>query len=312
MELRRLSYFRQIAAEGSLSKASAVLGITQPALSRQMRLLEEELGVTLFQRMAKGMRLTGEGEFLREAMTGPLHELELAMRNVRSLSSQVRGTLTLGMPVAVEEILAESLVHRFTKEIPNVKICVVEGPTGSLIDWLLRGLVDVAFLHGLGADERLFETELLTEQIMLVGAADSGLAPDRPVSLAQLAKLPMIIPCQRHGLRSILEKAAVRADVKLSIRFEIDSIELTKSMVGSGMAYAPLPLSNVRKEVACGQLTYVPIEHPALHLLLVLAVRPNWQIARGFTETVGRVIVDEVTTLIEGGDWPASLCAQAD
>jgi LysR family nitrogen assimilation transcriptional regulator len=193
-----------------------------------------------------------------------------------------------------------------------VKICVVEGPTGSLIDWLLRGLVDVAFLHGLGADERLFETELLTEQIMLVGAADSGLAPDRPVSLAQLAELPLIIPCQRHGLRSILEKAAVRADVKLTIRFEIDSIKLTKSVVASGMGYAPLPLSNIRKEVASGQLTYAPIEQPVLHLLLVLALRPNWQIARGFTETVGRVILEEATALVASGDWPATLCAQAD
>lgn len=309
MEFRRLSYFRLIASEGSLSKASAVLGITQPALSRQMRLLEEELGVTLFQRMAKGMRLTAEGEYLREAMTGPLREIELAMRNVRSLSSQVRGTLTLGMPPQVEAVLAEPLVQRLTREIPNVKLCVVEGPTGNLIDWLLRGMVDVAFLHGLGADDRLFETELLSEQIMLVGPANSGLSPDRAIPFSQLAEVPLIFPCQRHGLRSIVEKAAVRSDAKLNVTFEVDSIELTKSMIGTGMGHALMPLSNFREEAASGKLTYAPIEKPALHLLLVLAMRPHWQVTRGFTEMVGSLILEEATALVEGGQWPATLCA---
>src|SRR5688500_5854047 len=89
MELRRLRYFLQVAREGSLGQASRSLGVAQPALGRQIQLLESELGVKLFRRVPKGMRLTEEGEYLQEVLDHPLRQLDLALNNVRSFSARV-------------------------------------------------------------------------------------------------------------------------------------------------------------------------------------------------------------------------------
>jgi len=89
MELRRLRYFLRIAAEGSLGSAARSLHIAQPALSRQMQLLEADLGVQLFQRVPRGMQLTEEGDYLREALSHPVQQIEAALQNARSFSTRV-------------------------------------------------------------------------------------------------------------------------------------------------------------------------------------------------------------------------------
>src|ERR1700761_5036470 len=119
MEIRRLSYFVRIAEDGSLTKAAGVLRIAQPALSRQVRLLEEELGVALFSRTARGMRLTEEGEFLRASVAGPLRAMELALQSVRSFSSRIEGNFGIGMPSAIAAVLAKPLVLRMDAGFPN-------------------------------------------------------------------------------------------------------------------------------------------------------------------------------------------------
>ena len=80
MDTHRLKYFLRIAEEGSVTRAAAVLGVAQPALSRQIRLLEEDLGITLFHRTRRGVHLTEEGERLRSSTAAPLRQLELAVR----------------------------------------------------------------------------------------------------------------------------------------------------------------------------------------------------------------------------------------
>src|ERR1700740_1285114 len=112
MDIRRLQFFLRIADEGSMNRAARVLGIAQPALSRQMRLLEEALGVTLFTRTSRGMELTEAGEQLRGSMTGPLRHLELAMQNVGSPFAQLEGGVILGMPQTTACVLARPLLAR--------------------------------------------------------------------------------------------------------------------------------------------------------------------------------------------------------
>src|SRR5215471_7971497 len=127
MDTRRLRYFVRIAEDGSLTRAAGVLRIAQPALSRQIRLLEEELGIALFNRTARGMQLTEEGEHLRACVAGPLRSLELALQNARSFSSHIEGNFTLGMTSGIGEILAKPLVLRMSSEFPNIKLRIVEG-----------------------------------------------------------------------------------------------------------------------------------------------------------------------------------------
>src|SRR3974390_1593235 len=112
MELKRLRYFLRIAEEGSLGRASNALGIAQPALSRQMRMLEDEFGAPLFHRTRNGMQLTEEGSQLRAAVAGPLRLLELATQSARSISGKVEYSVALGLPPMIAYVAAQAFVHR--------------------------------------------------------------------------------------------------------------------------------------------------------------------------------------------------------
>lgn len=273
METRRLKYFVRIAEDGSLVRAAGVLRIAQPALSRQLRLLEEDLGLTLFRRTPRGMQLTQEGELLRVAVAGPLRELELALQNIRSLSSRVEGNVVIGMPSNIGDALARPLVVRLQAAQPNLKLRIVEGPTGCLIDWLVRGLVDFALLEEASADDRLSNRELRSENLLLIGAAATNLSARRAITFREAVRLPLIIPSHHLGIRSVLEAAAAKIRKPLNICFEADSSRLTKELVEDGVGYSILPHSYFRAEQIGGKLKYCPIVTPTPTLTTFLSRR---------------------------------------
>jgi DNA-binding transcriptional LysR family regulator len=281
MEIRRLNYFVRVAEDGSLTKASGVLRIAQPALSRQMRLLEDELGVKLFSRTARGMQLTEEGEHLRASVAGPLRELELALANVRSLSTRIEGNLVIGMPPGVAAILATPLALHMDAGFPGLSMRIIEGPTGSLVDWLNRGMVDLAFLEESSRDDRLADRPLLEQRLCLIGAADAGLSPDQAMPFAEVARLPLVIPSHHLGMRGAIEDAATRTRATLNIRFHADSPRLITDLVARGMGYGVLPESYFREELAAGRLTFCAITEPEPAIALYLSARRNSRTGRG-------------------------------
>ena len=273
METRRLKYFARIADDGSLMKAAGVLRIAQPALSRQLRLLEEELGVQLFQRTSRGMQLTEHGERLRAAIAGPLRELELALQSIRSTSLRVEGHVTIGMPSGIGDALARSMVLRLDAELPNVRLRVVEGINGSLIDWLIRGVVDFALLEEAASDERVSNRELRREPLVLVGPASSSLSSRRAVPFRDVARLPLIVPSHHMGIRGALDAAARKVRRNLNIRFEVDSVPLARDLVERDMGYAVLPHAYFSGLLAEGRCKQAPINGPALWLPTYLSRR---------------------------------------
>ena len=279
VEIRRLSYFMRIAEHGSLTKASNVLRIAQPALSRQMRLLEEELGVALFNRTARGMRLTEEGVALLASVAGPLRELELALQNIKSFPFTTEANIAIGLPPGLADILATKLALRIDREFPAIKLCIVDGLTGSLIDWVSRGVVDFALLEGGAQHDQLHEQKLADLPLLLAGPMDSHLPPGRAVAFADAAKLNLILPSHHLGLRAVINDAAMWAQAKPNIRMEADSARLMRDLLKSGMGYTILPACYIGDETANGRLRTWPLDDPALSMDIVLASRRNSQIA---------------------------------
>lgn len=253
MEIRRLQYFVRIAEDGSLTKAAGMLRIAQPALSRQIRLLEEELGVTLFNRSARGMRLTAEGEHLHASAAGPLRELELALQDIRSFSARVEGDFTIGMPTGLSDIVAHRLIVDGAAELPHIRLRIIEGPGGSLIDWMNRGIVDFAFVEHAAHDDRLNSRALLAEPLLLAGAPHKRDWTE-PVTFREMAALPLILPTHHLGIRGTLDEAARRARLTLDCRFEVDAARLIRQLAAEGMGYAVLPRSAIRRELASATL----------------------------------------------------------
>jgi DNA-binding transcriptional LysR family regulator len=277
MEIRRLHYFVRTAELGSLCRASDVLRIAQPALTRQVRLLEDELGVKLFTRTRRGMRLTEEGQQLLADVIGPLRQLEAALQHIRSVSSGLSGNVTVGMTPTVACVLAEPLIGRMCMQAPNVAVRIVEGTAIPLAEGLTSGELDVALLYDAPDDPRLTVRELLTEDMVVVGAPDSTLRPDRVVDIEELITFPLILPNPKNGLRSVTERYAARFNVHFHIKHVIDSFPVLKDMVGKGHGYTILPLSSVLREVEAGTLAWSPVRNPSRRTL-VLATRAH---ARG-------------------------------
>ena len=308
MDFRRIRYFLGVADEGSVTRAAEVLGIAQPALSRQIRLLEEALAVRLFVRTPRGMQLTEDGEQLRAAVIGPLKQVEVALHNVGSRFAPISGGIVLGMPETTACVLAPSLLGSLHSAFPLVNVAVVAHDTHQLVSEMLTGEVDVALIHGPTPDERLFDSELLSEDLVVVGGRASGLSTDRPLSFADIASLPLTLPRYQPGLRSSVEKIARQMQIKLDVRFEADSLLVRKHLIAADLAYGLLPESAIRSELDAGTLRYAPLVDPSLEELLVMVVRPTLVLPRKFMLEFSSLIHSEVTALVAGGAWPATLC----
>jgi LysR family transcriptional regulator, nitrogen assimilation regulatory protein len=271
------------------------LRVAQPALTRQIRLLERELGVPLFNRTARGMQLTEEGEYLRGSVAGPLRAVELALQNVRSLSPRIEGDFALGMPSSLGDILAAPLVLRVSADFPNIKLRIMEGITGSLIDWLHRGMLDFALLEEQSRDDRLTDREIISERLVLVGAANSSVSPQRALTFEKVTQLPLILPTHHLGIRGIFNDAVAKLRANADIRFEADSCKLVKELVGTGMGYSLLPLSYFRREYEAGTLRYAPIIKPSLRLSTFLSYRTS---NRATTDRVEGLVMEAITRMM--------------
>lgn len=304
VDTHRLKYFLRIADEGSITGAAMVLGVAQPALSRQLRLLEEDLGVTLFRRTRRGVELTDEGERLRASTAAPLRQLELAVQYAGSPLARIERGLRLGMPESAVELLAVPLIASLTTVFPKVSFSVTAGSTDELVEAMLKGSVDVALINPV-PDDRVFYRPLLEEDLVLVGGPDSGLDAGRPVTFSELVDFPMTVPRSRTGVGVLLENAALRQRVLISYAVTTDSLAVTKSLIAAGLAYGVLPQSSCITDFRSGRLLFAPICDPPLTQQWGVAATAQLDLPSEFAASIGDTIRAEVAGLVMSGRWPA-------
>jgi len=304
MDTHRLKYFLRIAEEGSITRAATVLGIAKPALSRQIRLLEEDLGITLFERTRRGVHLTEEGERLRSSTAAPLRQLELAVLYAGSPLARIERGLLFGMVPTAAGMLAAPLLASLGTAFPNVHFHVAVAETDDLVLRMLSGAVDLAVINPL-PDDRLFYRHLLVEDLVLVGGSTSDLTPETPVRFADLASLPLVMPSAQTGIRNTLENTALRVKVAITGRYSTDSLEVSKHLVAAGLGYAVLPLAACGGDIDAGRLRYAPICEPEINHQLGVAATAALELPREFATKIGILLREEVSRLTKSGFWPA-------
>lgn len=310
--MRRLRYFLRIAAEGSLGGASRALGIAQPALGRQMQLLEADIGVPLFQRVPRGMRLTEEGEYLRDNIAHPLQQIDITLENVRSYRLRLDSTCTLGLQPSMAKLLGQPLIERFRAEMPNLKLKIVEDDPSALGLGLLRGTIDVGIIAGIAPDDRLFHGEMLKEPLLLVGSPQSALAGRESIAFADIGDFPLVVPSQKYPLALLLEKACARAGNKLNVLMEVDSVELAKQLASAGAGFAVLPSVLVRDECARGELVALPFIDPPVNQTIHYVVQAHWRIPLTVYTHFHEIFWSVIRDLVEEGAWPATWLWEED
>lgn len=239
MDLKRLRYFARIAQDGSLTKAAGVLGIAQPALSRQMRVLEQELGAALFRRTPRGMSLTEAGDNLLASIAGPLRDIDLATRNFRTSGDRIEGDFTIGLPPGISQAFGRRFITSTKRDSPEIRLRVVEGNTGSLQEWLIRAVIDFALLEEPSPDPRLAHHCVLEETLMLIQQRSE--ADAAALGFERASELPLILPSHHLGARKAINIAAAARGVILTTAIEVDDPRLALQLVIDGLGDALLP-----------------------------------------------------------------------
>ncbi|ANH66788.1 LysR substrate-binding domain-containing protein [Mitsuaria sp. 7] len=316
MELRQLRYLIGVADAGSLLKASKLLHLAQPALGQHIVALEEELGATLFVRSSRGMALTDNGRRFVEHARKVLAELEAAKASVQTEGQQLTGDVILGLPTTVALAATVPLLRLVRTRLPLVRLRIVESHSGFLREWLQAGRLELSILFEDRQEPWLSQRQLLTEQLVLVGAAGAAGAAGagmpsippmpREVSLRELSRLPMILPNTEHGLRRIIDAACRANGVVLDVVAEIDSLPAVKTAVAAGLAYTILSPGSVSEELRQGQLRQAVIRDPEIRRTICSCfalTRSPGPAARAVSDLVDEVIRELVLT----GQWPATL-----
>lgn len=306
MDLRQLNTFIQVADLGSLSKASDRLRIAQPALSRQIRMLEEELKIPLFDRHGRGMALTSAGELLRARAGNILRQLEETRADLNQEAGAVRGRVVFGMPPTVGDILATRLIERFMALHPEVTLRAVPAFSGYLLDWLHAGEVDIAVVYGTEANASMRLSPLLVESLCLVTPPGVALAPHHAIPFAEAAREKLVLPSPQHGLRRLIEREARALGIELQITVEADALQVLKGLVQRGLGCTILPLASVHEEVAQGLLGAAPIIDPHLSRKLVVA-QPLGRQASNAVRRFEQVLRQEVGDMVREGIWDGQL-----
>jgi LysR family nitrogen assimilation transcriptional regulator len=299
MKLRQIEYFVEIAAAGSLSRAANRLRVAQSALSRQMRLLEDSLGVPILERHGRGIRLTESGHLFHERAKLVLREVNLIREEILARSKVPTGALHIGMPTSMRSLLTLPAVERFLRGYPRVFLKIIENTSAVVRECLLAGEIDIGLLSALETTNGMDITQLMKERMYLVGAVGSGLSLERPVSLSQVAERDLLLPSRPASLRLGLERSLGELGLQPRIMADINST-LLFDLVASGLGYTVFPYWGIHALLLAKKVAASPIDRFEMTWILATSrERPLSLAAQIFRD----ILVDTARTGIETGLW---------
>ncbi len=303
MDLRDFQYFVAIAETGSFSKAAMAHNIAQSALSRRIRDLELELGVTLFYRNGRGVIVTEIGETLLTRARRVLADVAQIRVEIGATNATLQGVVTLGVPPSVGLVLLSPLLSQIRADYPGIQMRVLEGFSGHVAEWLASGRVDLAVLYKLRAGTFPDAEHLLFEDMFLVSARHAPpLGQGATVSLRMLEGEDLALPGLPHGLRILVDEACARAQVHLSVAMELETLPTIRGLVASGTIRTILPVTAVQAELDAGELVVQKIVDPVISRELILVHAPQ-RVNAPATKVVVQLIRDHIEQLLQSGAW---------
>ena len=201
MDIRIMKYFQAIVDEGSISNASRQLNIAQPALSRQMKILEDELGVQLFERGSRRIKMTEAGQLLRERTEQILNLVEGTVKEVSEFNSGAAGTISIGTVTTSGAILLPELVNQFRHLYPNVTLQVWEGDVYRILELLDKGIIEVGIIRA-PFDSDIYNSIIMPDEPLVIAMKkDAALGEAQTtIRLNELASQPLIVPIRWKSL----------------------------------------------------------------------------------------------------------------
>jgi len=302
MDLKQLRAFLTVADTGNVTRAAEVLNLVQPAVSRQLRLLEEDFGADLFERERHGMVLTDAGRALVDYVRRAMLELERARAEVTGSVDGIGGLVTLGLLPSTCGLLSSSLVSAVAAAYPGIRVRIAMAYSGTLQQWLETGEVDAAILYGVQRSAAIHTSPLVEEALWVVGLPSARLRRNRPVPLASLAGKPMVLPSPPHGIRMLIDHACALSQVELTTTAETNAMSVQKDLVIGGHGLTILPAIAVADDVAHKRFTAAPLSNPTISRTIVLALPTNRVIRRHVSCAV-ELLVQCIKDVVVKGAW---------
>jgi LysR family nitrogen assimilation transcriptional regulator len=246
MDLNVLKCFRRIVALGSVSKAASELGISQPALSRQIKLLEHTLGSELLVRDSRGVQLTEAGGFLLSRISPLLDQAELITEELSAWRGSLSGDVAICMPASLQDSVTFPLITEIKRTMPGIRLRVINGCDAMLHDQLRDGLVDLGILFH--DPERIIDgidqSPLAREPLVFVGQK-SAFAPGAHLTVGDLRDKELLLPSERNHLRHHIDGLFRKHGGEARVGIEVDSMRLASELVARGEYCLISPQSGV-------------------------------------------------------------------
>ncbi|MGZ8694360.1 MAG: LysR family transcriptional regulator [Gaiellaceae bacterium] len=280
MLLSQVEAFLTISERHSVSAAAEVLYVTQPALTTRLKNLERELGVELFVRTPRGMRLTAEGRAFRPHAQRALQSLAEGRELLRERREGRVGELLVGAAPAISTYVLPLVLRRFQESFPNVHLIVRTGHSEEVLEMVLREQVQIGLVRDL-PHPAVSSIPLYEDEIVLVVDPGHRFAEQASIAVGELGGERLIL-FDRTSSYFVLTSAFFReAGVVPRGVMELDNVDATKKMVEHGLGIAFLPYTAVRGELAAGTLRelgidgYEPVRRPIVALRRRDAVVPE-------------------------------------
>ena len=309
MSIRAMQCFVAVVSTGSISRAATALHVAQPALSLQIRNLEEDLGVVLLQRSARGVTPTAAGTRLLAHAREILGRIDAARADVREDLNAPRGTVSLAMSMSMAKLLTVPLLRFSLAHWPGVYLKIIESSTGYIPGFVSSGHADLGLTFSDEASVDLRFQHLIDEELVVVSPplakrgkhgkhgkrASSELAALPTITLRALSALPLVLPGNPHSLRRLLDQYQQREQLEFRVIAEANAIPQLIELAQAGVAHTILSFEAVRQEAERGLVQLRRISRPRLTRPVFLCrsdVLPLSLAAAAVADHVARIITD--------------------
>jgi len=299
MDLRQLRYFKAIAEAHSFARGGQQLRVAQPALSRSIAKLEEEIGQSLFVRHSGGVTLTEAGVLLYNHVTIVLRDMQRLTDEMAADVDTPHGTVVFGVPPSFQSFLTAPVAAAFVKRFPDANLVVIQNCSGPLRDGIAQGQIDVALVTMPALARGLHYTPLFTvNRCLIVPAAEAHRFGDT-VGVKDLIGLPLLLCGYPDSARAGLNEAFSEFGAKPNIRCEVNNGSLVLDLVaaGAGLGLAPCGVVPLGRAV---DLAAIPVRD----LDISCAIATSFErIGSAAVRQLSEMLVEHTRALAASGGW---------
>lgn len=253
MDLNKLRTFIAVAREGNLTRAADILCLSQPAVSAQLKALEEELGLQLFERVARGMEMTQVGKALLEHAEQAVAAVQKISTQAQSLRDGVAGEFRIGTIASPSILNLEKTVNLLTTRYPHLRLSFAQGISGDVIEWILRGQIEAGYVIGQPNNALVVAHEIAPVTLRVV-APSAWQSRITSLDWAEIATLPWISTPDKCSFSFLTNQMFARHQVRPQTFIEADQEHTLRSLVASGIGLTLLREDVALEAKACGEV----------------------------------------------------------